>query len=207
MDNFLPAHFSTSKHCFMNFQTMSKQRKYILIAAAAGLISVFLPWITVGAFGMSNSVNGFRSYGIAVFIAFAVAIVISILGDQTRALDQTMWMVALGAGAVAVLFTILFFTDLNGGFGIVDPGFGIWISLIAAVAVIGAAWMFKNPADSLKSGFDSIKKSIPVSPGNTTTTTTTNSTNKISELERLIELKNQGKISEEEYQQMKSKLL
>jgi hypothetical protein len=207
MDNFLPAHFSTSKLCLMNFQTMSKQRKYILIAAAAGLISVFLPWITVGAFGMSNSVNGFRSYGIAVFIAFAVAIAISILGDQTRTLDQTMWMVALGAGAVAVLFTILFFTDLNGGFGIVDPGFGIWISLIAAVAVIGAAWMFKNPADSLKSGFDSIKKTIPVSPGNTTTTTTTNSTSKISELERLIELKNQGKISEEEYQQMKSKLL
>ena len=162
MDNLLPAHFSTSKLCFMNFQTMSKQRKYILIAAAVGLISVFLPWITVGAFGMSNNVNGFRSYGIAVFIAFAVAVVISISGDQTRALDQTMWMVALGAGAVAVLFTILFFTDLNGGFGIVDPGFGIWISLVAAVAVVGAAWMYKNPADAVFQCSDCTRRALPL---------------------------------------------
>jgi len=188
----------------MNFQTMSKQRKFILIAAAIGVISIFLPWITIGVFGVSNSINGFRSYGIVVFLAFAVAIVINILGDQTKTLDQTMWMVALAAGVVAVLFTILFYTDLNGGYGVVDPGFGLWLALIAAAGVLGSAWLYKNPSDNLKSGFDSIKKSMPAS---TNHPTTTSNTSKVSELEKLIELRSQGKISEEEYQQMKSKLL
>ena len=34
---------------FMNFQTLNKQRKMILIAAAIGLIAVFLPWIKMSA--------------------------------------------------------------------------------------------------------------------------------------------------------------
>jgi thiol:disulfide interchange protein len=191
----------------MNFQTMSKQRKYILIAAAVGIISVFLPWITIGAFGMSESQNGFHSYGIVVFLAFAVAIAISLFGDQTRTLDQTMWMIILVAGAVAALFTILFFTNLNDAFGVVSAGFGLWIALVAAIGVLGSAWLYKNPTDNLKSGFDSLKKSMPTGGGQTTTTTTSSNTNRISELEKLIQLRNEGKISEEEYQQMKSKLL
>lgn len=188
----------------MNFQTMSKQRKYILIAAAVGIIAVFLPWLTLSAFGTSESVNGFRSYGIVVFIAFAVAAIISLMGDQTKTLDQTMWMIVLIAGAAGALFTIIFFSKLNSGFGMVDPGFGIWISLIAAAGVLGSAWLYKNPADSLKSGFESLKKSMPT--GSDSTMTTSNNS-KISELERLIQLRNEGKISEEEYQQMKSKLM
>ena len=31
----------------MNFQTMNKQRKFVLIAAAIGVISMFLPWISI----------------------------------------------------------------------------------------------------------------------------------------------------------------
>ena len=146
----------------MNFQTMSKQRKFILIAAAVGIIAVFLPWISIGAFGVKESQNGFHSYGIVVFLAFAVAVVISLIGDQTKTLDQSMWMVALVAGVIAALFTLIFFSRLNDAFGIVDPGFGIWISFIAAAGVIGAAWLYKNPADNLKSGFESLKKSMPV---------------------------------------------
>src|SRR5919197_161073 len=112
----------------MNFQTRSKQRKFILISAATGIISIFLPWITVGAFGMSESVNGFRSYGIVVFLAFAVVCIISLLGNQVKTLDQTMWMVALGTGIIALLFAIIFLTNMNEGFGIVKAGFGIWIA-------------------------------------------------------------------------------
>src|SRR4051812_49008596 len=143
-NNSCVGNFSTSKLCFMNFQTMSKQRKYILIAAAVGIIAVFLPWVTIGAFGMSDSQNGFHSYGIVVFLAFAVAIVINILGDQTKTLDQTMWMVALAAGVVGVLFTILFYTDLNGGYGVVGSGFSLFVALKGRGGGFGLGWLFKN---------------------------------------------------------------
>src|SRR5437867_2423094 len=192
----------------MNFQTMSKQRKFIMIAAAAGIISVFLPWITIGVFGVSQSTNGFHSYGIVVFLAFVAAGIISFMGDQTKTLDQTMWMAALATGTIALLFAIIFFTDLNGGFGIVKAGFGLWIAIVAAAAVIASAWLFKNPGDSLQRGFESLKKSIPVN-SNHTNTNSNNSSNssKMIELEKLIDMRNEGKISEEEYQQLKSKLL
>src|SRR5438067_11962991 len=116
----------------MNFQTMNKQRKFILVAAAAGIISIFLPWITVGVFGMSESTNGFHSYGVIVFLAFAGAAIVSLMADQTKTLDQIMWMLAMIAGAVSLLFTIIFFTNLSGGYGVVQAGFGIWIALIAS---------------------------------------------------------------------------
>ncbi len=36
----------------MNFQTMNKQRKFILIAAAVGIIAMFLPWVKISFFGI-----------------------------------------------------------------------------------------------------------------------------------------------------------
>jgi hypothetical protein len=42
---------------------------------------------------------------------------------------------------------------------------------------------------------------------NTFTAGSSAGTNKISELERLIELKSQGKITEEEYRELKSKII
>ena len=212
----------------MNFQTMSKQRKFILIAAGIGIISVFLPWATVsmGLMGesMSQSENGFRSYGIPAFLGFAVAAAVALMGDQTKALDKTMWIVSMIAGAVSLLFTIIFFGNISsafgagGGFGIVDVnhGFGIWIALAASIAIIAFAWLFKNPADDLKGAFDSLKKDISVAASSASKAASSMSspdqgastnTNKIAELERLSKLRESGSITEEEYQQLKSKLL
>ena len=191
----------------MNFQTMSRQRKFIMIAAAAGIISVFLPWVTVSIFGESQSTNGFRSYGIVVFLAFAATSIISLSGNQTKTLDQTMWIIAMSTGIIALLFAIIFLTNMSGGFGMVHGGFGIWIAITASAGIIISAWMFKNPGDSLQSGFESLKKSMPVNLNQKAGTNVSNNTGKIAELEKLIDLKNKGKISEEEYQQLKSKLL
>lgn len=211
----------------MNFQTMNKQRKFILIAAAAGVISVFLPWATVsmGLMGesMSQSTNGFHSYGIPAFLGFLAAAAVVLIGDQTKTLDKTMWIVSLIAGAISVLFIVLYLGNISsafgagGGFGIVDVGygFGIWIALAASIAIIAFAWLFKNPSDDLKSAFDSLKKDISVTAASvskpTTNTPDTNKSeggaNKIAELERLSKLRESGSITEEEYQQLKSKIL
>ncbi len=44
----------------MNFETMSKQRKFVLIAAITGVIATFLPWWSFATFGYAYSVNGFH---------------------------------------------------------------------------------------------------------------------------------------------------
>lgn len=200
----------------MNFQTLNKQRKFILIAALVGIISVFLPWFSAGAFGFSVHVSGFHGWGILAFLCYAAAIVIALLGTQLNPLDKTMWFAAMICGAVALLaiiITILSSQTSDFGFVSANLGIGIWISLIAAIGIIIFSWLFKNPAHNLKEGFESLKHSVSEAtssiskPVSTSNTTTVSSANKIAELERLSKLKENGSITEEEYQQLKSKLI
>ncbi len=97
----------------MNFQTMNKQRKFVLIAAAVGVISMFLPWfLSLFRFwAMTNrSENGLHGNGIFVFLCFIACGVIAYLGDQTKNLDKTMWAIALSCGSYSIVmyYWILF---------------------------------------------------------------------------------------------------
>jgi hypothetical protein len=190
----------------MNFQAMSKQRKFLLITALAGIISIFLPWHTAGGLIEGLSINGFHGIGVLVFFLFAAVGVMALLGDQTKTMDKTLWLVTLAAGAIALLSIITRLSGTSDAFAILKPGLGLWIALAASIGIIAFAWMYKNPGDTLQNAFDGLKKNI--SSANTTASKpTTPTSTKIDELEKLIELKNQGKISDEEYQMLKSKMM
>lgn len=199
----------------MNFQAMHKQRKFVLIAALAGVISIFLPWISTSGLFAGINVNGFSGGGVITFIGFLVAGAMAFMGDQTKPMEKNMWLIALVAAGVAFLFCVIRFSQISGsGLGLVSPGYGLWIAAIASLAALVSAWLFRNPGDTLQSGFDSLKKNISNATSNTGTTTTptnttptTNRTSGIAELERLIQLKSEGKITEEEYQEMKGKIM
>jgi putative oligomerization/nucleic acid binding protein len=202
----------------MNFQTMNKQRKLILISAAIGVVSIFLPWFSAGAFGFSVHINGFHGWGILAFICFLGAAIISLAGQQNLSLDKGMWFATILCGSLAllsVIITLISSSSDSGDFGFASAGlgFGIWISLIASIAIMLCAWMFRNPADDLKSGFESIKNSVSATASsfsnnvNASSAASAASSNKIAELERLSKLKENGSITEEEFQQLKSKLL
>lgn len=144
----------------MDFQTMNKQRKYVLIAALAGVVGMFLPWYTFSVFGASGSINGMHGNGILVFICFAVAGVMAYLGDQTKTLPSTSWIVTLICGALAVLivgWNIIKSSDYGLGSSM---SFGIYLAAAAAIGVVAAAFMFRAPTDTIKGGFDSFKKDI-----------------------------------------------
>jgi hypothetical protein len=152
----------------MNFQTMCKQRKFVLISAAVGFISMFLPWISLSMMGYSQSVNGMHDKGILIFLCFVASGVISYLGDQTTNLDKTMWSVTLLAGAIALLFTIWYYSEAsNSILGSSFIGFGVYIAAIASIGILVSAYMFRSPTDNLKDGFNSMKKDIESKIGNT----------------------------------------
>ena len=157
----------------MNFQTMNKQRKFVLIAAAVGVISMFLPWVSISILGYTQSVNGMHGSGILVFLCFAASGIIAYLGDQTKNLDKTMWAATLIAGALAALIVIWYIIDASGNpFGSF-LGFGVYIAALAAIGVLLAAYIFRSPTDNIKDGFSSIKKDIENKIGNTGSTTPT----------------------------------
>ncbi len=145
----------------MNFQTMNKQRKFVLIAAAVGIIACFLPWFSVSVFGYSSSVNGMHSWGFLAFIAFIGAGVVAFLGDQTKPMAQTFWFVALACGALSVLGVLMYFIQISGATSYGGGyGFGIFVAAAAAIAVLACTYMFRSPGDSIKGGFDSMKHDI-----------------------------------------------
>ncbi len=152
----------------MNFQTMSKQRKFVLISAAVGFISMFLPWMSVSMLGYSQSVNGMHDKGILIFLCFVASGGIAYLGDQTKNLDKTMWAVTLLAGAIALIFTIWYYSEASGSImGTSFIGFGVYIAAIASIGILASAYMFRSPNDNLKDGFNSMKKDIESKIGNT----------------------------------------
>ena len=178
----------------MNFQTMNKQRKFILIAAAIGVISLFLPWVSsislegVPGGYVTPSYSGFSTGGLAylVLLGFAAAGIVCVMGNQLLPLEKTFWFVALaGGGVAAILMLINFLRALD---AIRFLGFGFYLSLLAALAIVYFAWQFRRPGDDIRSGFNSMKNDLnkqvnsgPTSTTNTytgnTTTTNTGSTN------------------------------
>jgi hypothetical protein len=78
-------------------------------------------------------------------------------------------------------------------FGIASSGNGIWISLIAPLSLIAFALLWKNPVSS--------RQNI-TSPGQPVSTI-----NKLEEMIKLLDLKDQGTISEAEYQERRADLI
>ncbi len=157
----------------MNFQTMNKQRKFVLIAAAVGVIAMFLPWFHISAFGYSASSNGMHGSGILVFLCFAGAGIMAFMGDQTKNLDKTFWFITLACGAVATLIVVWNYIDASSSaFGLGSAiSIGFYLAGLAAIGVLVAAYLFRSPSDSIKGGFDSLKQDIEkkTDSGNTTT--------------------------------------
>lgn len=161
----------------MNFQTMSKQRKFVLIAALAGVIGMFLPWYSYSIFGAKGSINGMHGNGILVFICFVVAGVMAYLGDQTKNMASTSWIVTLISGALAVIivgWNIIKSSDYGLGSSM---SFGIYLAAIAAVGVVASAFLFRSPEDNIKGGFDSLKKDFSSRVNNPNTNSGTGNTN------------------------------
>ncbi len=154
----------------MNFQTMSKQRIFVLISAVVGFISMFLPWVSVSMFGYSQSVNGMHDKGILVFICFVASGAIAYLGDQTKNLDKNMWGITLLAGAVALLLVIWFYSQASGSvLGSSFIGFGLYIAAIASIGILASAYLFRSPTDNIKDSFNTLKKDIENKMGNSGT--------------------------------------
>ncbi len=143
----------------MNFQTMNKQRKFILIAAGIGIIAMFLPWIRVSLFGIvAGSVNGMHDWGILIFLGFVAAGGVTLVGDQTKTLDKTMWMISLIGGGIAALLCIIFLLRAMDAISFLS--FGFYIALLASLGVLYAAYQFRAAGYSIKGGFDSLKDDI-----------------------------------------------
>jgi len=144
------------------------ERLVVVVASVIGLIGALLPWFRVSAFGLSESMPlGEQGQGWMRWIALALFVVIAgialALGDRKQPLtvavnNLPLHLLAIGAGAVNLIFAIVSFavnnSDFNrelGGLGGLFGGvtfsfgitFGFVLTIIAALGLIAAPFVGK----------------------------------------------------------------
>ncbi|MDR1790130.1 MAG: hypothetical protein LBR20_00420 [Propionibacteriaceae bacterium] len=127
---------------------MHKQRLVLAIVGAVGIITTFLPWMTVSGYGLSAS--GIQTWGGWItFLLSAGAIVVALFlgnGDQppfdlnnrNKNLDKTSKFAALGAGVVIALVALLvLFQTISWGL----TGFGVYLAILVGIAMIAIPFL------------------------------------------------------------------
>ena len=195
--------------------SMNKQRKLILAAAGIGVIATFLPWFSISArafgYSASNGRNGFHEAGIFYFIFLVVVGIIAVLGDQSKTLEKNMRLAVIGSGIMALISLLVAYSQAqdhtDAGFGMVslNIGIGLMLAFITSIGVIAIPFVIKNSGESLSGDLANLKGNFNSPQGKTPAAAPEQS--RMSELEKLIEWKREGKITDEEYENLKSKII
>ena len=129
---------------------MHKQRLIIIVVAAVGLISVFLPWASAEGWGESETINGLNTLnnGLFALISFIAAGALAFLGDKNESVssDSKFKWGVVAAGALATVIALIDLINIAttdaSAIGIdYSPSFGVFLALIAGAAVAAVAFL------------------------------------------------------------------
>lgn len=123
---------------------MNRQRKYILIAAAAGILAMFLPWVRISFWEVSTSTNGMHHNGLVVFFCFIIAGVVAYSGEQAKNPGKISLLIVSACGALASAIMAWNLIDAKRGGGLTFLSYGFYLAALAAVAVLLSAYFFRN---------------------------------------------------------------
>ena len=119
---------------------MNKQKLFTLIAAGLGAIATFLPWASVSMMGFSKSVSGTAGDGILTLILFIVIIVLALAGNLANMVTKIITAL-LSVGCLAIGIYDMGNLDKFGG--IAETGIGLYLLIVASIAVIGIVFGMK----------------------------------------------------------------
>lgn len=137
---------------------MHKQRLFIVVASAIGIISAFLPWGKVSFFGYTASFSGIDGGdGWLSLALFAAAGGLAFTqGDRALELEAKMKKVigGIGAGAAAFMLIELF------RIGFQFASFGVYLSLLAGIVVLAVPFAIKGDGNFEMPTKDTIKEDL-----------------------------------------------
>ncbi|MFM7758862.1 MAG: hypothetical protein ACKO6J_08005 [Crocinitomicaceae bacterium] len=88
------------------------QKKYLVIAAAVGIIASFLPWASISGI-ISQRVNGLDGDGKLTIVLFAVAGYFVIKGNKNEELSGNALYVVIGAFGLAGLIGLYDWSNMT----------------------------------------------------------------------------------------------
>jgi len=123
---------------------MHRQRSGVAIAAGAGVIASFLPWVHAPIIG---SINGIQGDGQITLVLFAIALLLALLGNRAASMSSWLQVGAILSAGLAGGIGIHKLITFSGGIPVDDhnpfakvmvQGVGTDVGLYL-VAVAGAA--------------------------------------------------------------------
>lgn len=126
---------------------MHFQRVGIIIAAAAGMLGTFLPWVNVPILG---SISGTQGDGWITFVLFALTVFLAIVGKKQQVLRGGQFFITMLFGVAAGGFGLWKIIDFHTSIGssasdnpltravgsVVSVGIGLYLIVIAGLVVL-----------------------------------------------------------------------
>jgi hypothetical protein len=139
-------------------KNMHKQRLFIVVAGAIGVLSAFLPWATVSFMGFSTSASGIDGGdGWLSLALFGAAIGLAVAnGDKNLVLEGGMKKAVAGIGAGVT--ALMLFELLN--IGLSWASYGVYFSILAGAAVMAIPFVIKGDGSMQMPTKDSIKEEL-----------------------------------------------
>jgi hypothetical protein len=110
---------------------MNKQRLFILAAAVLGIVSSFLPWITLPM----GSISGIKGDGWLTLILFLVPTIISVIGNRNGKLTRMNLYIAMGPALLAGLIGLYKIIDFNSSLPDGDNPFALGIRSAMSIGI------------------------------------------------------------------------
>ncbi len=199
---------------------MHKQRRLLLTAVIVGIIATAFPWASQasGMFGFTTStrLSAFMfSTGHWYFANILAAGVIAVWRDRTKELDRKMRRASFIVSVLAFVSLLLFYFDMRAAD--FEVTIGLLLAFAAPIMISYIALTFKSPTYNLSDDMDQLGDMVgTVLKGEYLGTIKDKvgdmlgkekKPDRMEELEKLIAWRNEGKITSEEYEELKSKLL
>jgi len=131
-------------------EQMHKHRILIIIANLLTLICVFLPWVSASLGKVSISISGIHEkwdgFGIAIIIIAFLVIVLSLLGERSKALKGAIRILIISFNILILIdvFLIVAATKSQGGTFVENSTGWFWLIPILSVASIVLAIFYKS---------------------------------------------------------------
>ncbi|MBX7044267.1 MAG: SHOCT domain-containing protein [Ignavibacteria bacterium] len=175
----------------MNLEILTNKKNLFVIISMVGMFSFFLPWqldLGLEKYSHFRWETGFHSAGPFAFSSFGIILLTCLMGEIGKGSDKMKMIVILIAG-----FSALFFTLINVSLHFDILGVGSWISLICSIGIIIAVLKTNDNKVSIDNFKNTQNSTISVS-------------SKIDELEKLIIMRRNGDITQQEYDELKRNL-
>ncbi|MBN2729336.1 MAG: hypothetical protein JXR53_08935 [Bacteroidales bacterium] len=104
--------------------------------ALAGAIGVFLPWVKVSFFGISNTASGINAWqGIFTLIVLLGIAAVVILGGTLKLPENNKEQLMKYGAYIPLAFSAWVLVDILTS-KLVQPGIGLWITLLSSIALV-----------------------------------------------------------------------